>query len=43
MIPLSVALHALFNLGLNLIVVFVFVLASGIEPRVDLARGGARS
>jgi ABC-2 type transport system permease protein len=33
-IPLSVALHALFNLGLNLIVVFVFVLASGIEPRV---------
>ena len=34
-IPLSVALHALFNLGLNLIVVFVFVLASGIEPRVS--------
>jgi ABC-2 type transport system permease protein len=33
-IPLSVALHALFNLGLNLVVVFVFVLASGIEPRV---------
>jgi ABC-2 type transport system permease protein len=32
-IPLSVALHALFNLGLNLIVVFVFVFASGIEPR----------
>jgi ABC-2 type transport system permease protein len=32
-IPLSVALHSLFNLGLNLIVVFVFVLASGIEPR----------
>jgi ABC-2 type transport system permease protein len=34
-IPLSVALHSLFNLGLNLIVVFVFVLASGIEPRVS--------
>lgn len=32
-IPLSVALHALFNLGLNLLVVFVFVFASGIEPR----------
>jgi ABC-2 type transport system permease protein len=32
-IPLSVALHALFNLGLNLIVVLVFVFASGIEPR----------
>jgi ABC-2 type transport system permease protein len=32
-IPLSVALNALFNLGLNMIVVFVFVLASGIEPR----------
>jgi ABC-2 type transport system permease protein len=32
-IPLSVALNALFNLGLNLIVVFVFVFASGIEPR----------
>jgi ABC-2 type transport system permease protein len=34
-IPLSVALHALFNLGLNLIVVLVFVLVSGIEPRVE--------
>ena len=32
-IPLSVTLNAMFNLGLNLIVVFVFVLASGIEPR----------
>ena len=32
-VPLSVALHALFNLGLNLIVVFVFVFASGIEVR----------
>jgi ABC-2 type transport system permease protein len=34
-IPLAVALHAVFNLGLNLVVVFVFVLASGIEPRVS--------
>jgi ABC-2 type transport system permease protein len=34
-IPLSVALHALFNLGLNLVVVFVFILASGIEPRIE--------
>jgi ABC-2 type transport system permease protein len=34
-IPLSVALHALFNLGLNLIVVFIFMLASGVEPRVQ--------
>jgi ABC-2 type transport system permease protein len=33
-IPLSVALHALFNLGLNLVVVLVFVLISGIEPRM---------
>jgi ABC-2 type transport system permease protein len=33
-IPLSVALGALFNLGMNLIAVFVFVFASGIEPRV---------
>jgi ABC-2 type transport system permease protein len=33
-IPLAVALHALFNLGLNLIVVMVFVFASGIEPRL---------
>ena len=32
-VPLSVVLHALFNLGLNLIVVFGFVLASGIAPR----------
>jgi ABC-2 type transport system permease protein len=34
-IPLSVALHALFNLCLNLVVVFVFVFASGIEPRMS--------
>ena len=33
-VPMAVALHALFNLGLNLIVVFIFVLASGIEPRL---------
>ena len=32
-IPLSVTLNAMFNLGLNLIVVFVFVIASGITPR----------
>jgi ABC-2 type transport system permease protein len=34
-IPLSVALHAAFNLGLNFIAVFVFIFASGIEPRVE--------
>jgi ABC-2 type transport system permease protein len=34
-IPLAVALHSLFNLGLNLIVVFVFVFAAGIEPRAS--------
>jgi ABC-2 type transport system permease protein len=34
-IPLSVVLHALFNLGLNLVAVFVFVLASGVEPRIE--------
>src|SRR5688572_5389075 len=34
-IPLAVALHALFNLGLNLIVVFAFILGSGISPRVE--------
>jgi ABC-2 type transport system permease protein len=32
-VPLSVALHALFNLGLNLVVVFAFVFAAGIDPR----------
>lgn len=31
-IPLAVVLTALFNLGLNLIVVFVFILAWGIDP-----------
>jgi ABC-2 type transport system permease protein len=34
-IPLSVALHSLFNLGLNLIVVLIFIFASGIEPTLD--------
>ena len=34
-IPLSVALHSLFNLGLNLIVVFIFIFASGITPTLD--------
>ena len=34
-IPLSVALHSLFNLMLNLVVVFVFILSSGIEPTLD--------
>ncbi|MEA2436508.1 MAG: type transport system permease protein [Thermoleophilaceae bacterium] len=32
-IPLSVVLTNLFNLGMNLIAVLIFVLASGIEPR----------
>jgi ABC-2 type transport system permease protein len=31
-IPLSVVLTSLFNLGLNLVVVFVFILAFGIAP-----------
>jgi ABC-2 type transport system permease protein len=34
-IPLAVALHSLFNLGLNLIVVFILVFASGITPTLD--------
>jgi ABC-2 type transport system permease protein len=34
-IPLAVALHSLFNLGLNLVVVFIFVFASGITPRLE--------
>jgi ABC-2 type transport system permease protein len=32
-IPLSVALTALFNLGMNFIAVFAFALASGVSPR----------
>jgi ABC-2 type transport system permease protein len=31
-IPLAVVLTALFNLGLNLVVVFVFLLAAGVDP-----------
>ena len=34
-IPLSVVLTALFNLGMTLIAVFVFALASGVYPRVS--------
>jgi ABC-2 type transport system permease protein len=34
-IPLSVALAALFNLLANMVAVFVFVFISGIEPRPD--------
>jgi ABC-2 type transport system permease protein len=33
-VPLSVALTCLFNLGMNLIVVFIFILASGVDPRL---------
>ena len=36
-IPLAVVLTALFNLGLNLIVVFAFILAWGLEPELDVA------
>jgi ABC-2 type transport system permease protein len=31
-IPVSIVLTALFNLGLNLVVVFIFILAAGITP-----------
>jgi ABC-2 type transport system permease protein len=34
-IPLSVVLGALFNLGLNLVVVFIFAIASGVRPMVS--------
>jgi ABC-2 type transport system permease protein len=34
-IPLSVALLALFNLGLNLIVVMIFALAEGVHPMLS--------
>ncbi|HEV3070388.1 MAG TPA: ABC transporter permease [Solirubrobacteraceae bacterium] len=34
-IPLSVVLLALFNLGLNLIVVAIFALAAGVEPMLS--------
>jgi ABC-2 type transport system permease protein len=33
-VPLSVALTAVFNLGMNLLALFAFVLAAGIEPRL---------
>jgi ABC-2 type transport system permease protein len=33
-VPLSVALFSLFNLCMNLIVVFIFILGSGVEPRL---------
>jgi ABC-2 type transport system permease protein len=36
-IPLSMVLLALFNLGLNLVVVFIFALASGVRPMVSWA------
>jgi ABC-2 type transport system permease protein len=32
-IPLAVSLHALFNLGMTLVAVLVFALATGVEPR----------
>ena len=41
-IPLAVVLTSLFNLGVNLVVVFVFMLASGIDADVDLAAVPAR-
>jgi ABC-2 type transport system permease protein len=34
-IPLSVSLTALFNLGMNLIAVFVFALANGVDPKLS--------
>ena len=34
-VPLSVAVSSSFNLGLNLIVVAVFVIISGVEPRLS--------
>ena len=34
-IPISVSLSALFNLGLNLVAVLVFAIASGVEPRLS--------
>jgi len=34
-VPLSVALTCLFNLGMNLIVVFIFIVASGVEPMIS--------
>ena len=37
-IPLAVVLLALFNLALNLVVVFVFALISGCAANADVAR-----
>jgi ABC-2 type transport system permease protein len=34
-IPLSVSLTATFNLGMNFITVFIFAIASGVNPRVS--------
>jgi len=34
-IPMSVALFSFFNLCMNLIVVFIFILASGVKPRLS--------
>ncbi len=34
-IPVSVSLTALFNLGTNLVVVLIFAIASGVEPRLS--------
>ena len=34
-IPISVSLSALFNLGLNLLAVLVFAIASGVQPRLS--------
>ncbi len=34
-IPVSLVLLALFNLGLNLVVVFIFTLAAGVQPMVS--------
>ncbi len=34
-IPISVSLSSLFNLGLNLLVVLIFALASGVKPRMS--------
>ena len=37
-IPLAVVLTALFNLGMTLIAVFIFAIASGVDPTWTLAR-----
>jgi ABC-2 type transport system permease protein len=34
-IPLAVALNSLFNLGLNMVAVLVFIFASGVRPRAS--------